>query len=90
MQLCSVHLLNIVLLAVAGGLFGLCGSERADELLIGTRPPPPPLFPSLISLMVSVDVKHHDYRNCRAQQLCESRGGRPGLPSLINQRFLWT
>ena len=37
---------------------------------------------SLISLMVSVDV--------RARQLSESRDGRPGLPSLINLRFLWT
>ena len=26
----------------------------------------------------------------RAQELRESRGGRPGLPSLINLRFLWT
>ena len=26
----------------------------------------------------------------RAQELCESRGGRPGLTSLINLRFLWT
>ena len=26
----------------------------------------------------------------RAQELCESPGGRPGLPSLISQRFLWT
>ena len=26
----------------------------------------------------------------RAQELCESRDGRPGLPSLINLRFLWT
>ena len=25
----------------------------------------------------------------RAQELCESRGGRPGLPSLINLQFLW-
>ena len=24
-----------------------------------------------------------------AQELCESRGGRPGLPSLISLRFLW-
>ena len=37
-------------------------------------PRPLPFFPSLISLMVSVDVKHHVYL------LCESRGGRPGLP----------
>ena len=26
----------------------------------------------------------------RAQELCESRGGRPGLPSLISLRFPWT
>ena len=32
----------------------------------------------------SVGVSH------RVQELCESRGGRPGLPSLINLRFLWT
>ena len=25
-----------------------------------------------------------------AQELCESRGGRPGLPPLISQRFLWS
>ena len=27
---------------------------------------------------------------CRVQGLCESRGGRPGLRSLISLRFLWT
>ena len=44
-------------------------------------------YPSLISLMVSVDIKHHVYfvdvmqhRLNRARELCESRGGRPGLP----------
>ena len=26
----------------------------------------------------------------RARELCESRGGRPGFPSLINLRFRWT
>ena len=26
----------------------------------------------------------------RAQELCKSRGGRPGLPSLISLRFVWT
>ena len=38
--------------------------------------------PSLIVLMVSVDVKQHGRRNSahRAQELCENRGGRPGLP----------
>ena len=37
--------------------------------------------PSLTVLMVSVDVKRHseDDRN-RAQELCERRGGHPGLP----------
>ena len=29
-------------------------------------------------------------RTVRAQELCESRGGRPGLPSLLSPRFLWT
>ena len=35
--------------------------------------------PSLISLMVSVDVKQH-LKKLRAQEVCESRDGRPGLP----------
>ena len=47
-------------------------------------PLPPP--PSLINLTVSVDVKHHVYLlthdPLRAQELCESRGGRAGLPLL--------
>ena len=37
---------------------------------------------SLIVLMVSVDVKQHRTRTklvIRAQELCESRGGRPGI-----------
>ena len=37
-------------------------------------------FPSLIFLMVSVDVKQHRTATFRAQELCDSRGGRPGLP----------
>ena len=52
-------LFNIVTLAVAGGLFGLYGSECLDRLFMGTRFPPLP--PSLISRTVSVDVKHHDH-----------------------------
>ena len=37
--------------------------------------------PSLIVLMVSVDVKQHlNIGHHRAQKLCESRGGRPWLP----------
>ena len=30
------------------------------------------------------------YTENRAQELCESRGGRPGLLSLMSLRFLWT
>ena len=29
-------------------------------------------------------------KSFRAHELCESRGGRPGLLSLISLRFLWT
>ena len=38
------HLLDIVVLAMADGLFGLYGLERRDELLTGTPPLPFPLF----------------------------------------------
>ena len=38
---------------------------------------------------VEEEDKVHE-RGSRAQELCESRGGHPGLPSLINLRFLWT
>ena len=44
-----------------------------------------------MSLMVSVDVKHHVYLSVlllstpvRVQELCESRGGRPGLSVLMS------
>ena len=37
--------------------------------------------PSLTVLMVSVDVKQHlTSLTFKVQELCESRGGRPGLP----------
>ena len=36
--------------------------------------------PSLIILMVSVDVKQRSTWNSDTQELCESRGGRPGVP----------
>ena len=50
---------------------------------------------SLICQMTSEDIKHQLNNNNniewnRAQGLCKSRGGRPGLPSLINLRFLWS
>ena len=34
-------------------------------------------------------LKENTY-DIRAQELCESRGGRPGLPPPISLRFLWT
>ena len=37
-------------------------------------------FPSLIVRTVSVDSKQHRIQRYRAQELHESRGGRPGLP----------
>ena len=38
-------------------------------------------FPSRIVCVVSVDVKQHLKKTqVRAQELCESRGGRSGLP----------
>ena len=33
---------------------------------------------------------YEEEEESRAQELCESRGGHPGLPSLISLRFLWT
>ena len=57
--------------------------QCSDRYIISLSPPPcpfPPFFPSLISLMVSVDVKHHVYlhvlgfaaalRFLRSQLLC--------------------
>ena len=40
------------------------------------------VYSSLVALMVSVDVKQHYKKKTtiRAQELCESRGGRPGAP----------
>ena len=45
-----------------------------------------PGLPILMSLVVSVHVKHHVYLQItlRVQELCESRGGRPGPCVLIN------
>ena len=50
--------------------------------------------PLNLSLSVSSPWKIDNPLSCRflqkAQELCESRGGRLGLPSLISLRFLWT
>ena len=50
---------------------------------------------SSVSLYVHRDrkdykVKGRGAQDGRVQELCESRGGCPGLPSLINLWFLWT
>ena len=50
--------------------------------------------PALISHIVSVEVKHHERRRyegrgnwVRAQELCESRIGRPGIPVINTVMF---
>ena len=43
-----------------------------------------------IALNFNTHTKHTHKHTFRARELCESRGGRPGLPSLINLRFLST
>ena len=58
------RLLNTVVLAMADGLFGLYGSERADELFTSSphpHPHPAPFLPSQISLMFCMEIKRHDY-----------------------------
>ena len=45
--------------------------------------------PSLMVRTVSVDVKQHN--TLRAQELCESRGGRPGLSvRIVRTVSVWT
>ena len=49
---------------------------------VDVLPTPPPLPPTLIVRTVSVDVRNIELTNAeitRAQELCEGRGGRPGL-----------
>ena len=47
------------LLPVPNKLHGFCGPQAPCLLTYTSIPPPPPFSPSLISLVVSVDVKHH-------------------------------
>ena len=70
------------------------GHSGGNSVAIGIYSPSshtsiPPFSPSLISLLVSVDVKHHVYFTLLClqnivQELCESRGGRPGLSVLTS------
>ena len=57
--------------------------------MIGIQSPSsPPPYPPTLSLIVSVDVKHHvyllSYSSRRVQELSESRDGRPGLSVLTS------
>ena len=42
-----------------------------------------------VKLFTEQSIICSGYRGLKAQELCESRGERPGLPSLVI-RFLWT
>ena len=72
------HRLNTsIVLAAVHGLSGLFRAVSAVEPI--TLALFPTLSPSLIGHPASVDVKQHKSCLFRAQELCESRGGRPGL-----------
>ena len=51
---------------------------KAEVVVLGS----PALTVRKKKTMVSVDVKQHSTQALRAQELCESRGSRPGLPVL--------
>ena len=96
------HCLNILLFcwrSTAALVFGLAPVSRFHSSVPFSHS-----SPSLIGLLASVDVLKQQLLSLlslsvraqalyelyeRSQELCESRGGRPGLPSLINLRFLW-
>ena len=74
-------------LPVPNSAYGLCGRKatlncsikelrrcvKVEADVLGS--------PSLIVRAVSVDIKlHMKKKNPRVQEMCESRGGRPGLP----------
>ena len=75
------HRLNTsIVLAAVHGLSGLFRAVSEVEPSLFRPLPPPPLSPSLISHLASVDVKQHGPKNCATASVCESGGGRPGLP----------
>ena len=61
------------------------GSNAASDLRIGIIQ-----YTEFVSI-VQLLIQHTEFVSIvRAQELCESRGGRPGPLSLIYLRFLWT
>ena len=78
------HRLNTsIVLAAVHGLSGLFRAVAAVAPSLCR--PLPTLSPSLIGHLASVDVKQHENRRVPiVQELCESRGGRPGLSVLTS------
>ena len=78
------HRLNTsIVLAAVHGLSGLFRAVSAVEPSLCRLLPT--LSPSLIGHLASVDVKHQEIKKPTksiVQELCESRGGRPG-PSVL-------
>ena len=83
-------------LPVPNSPYGLCGrkttlnsNSRTSKLRSCVKVTVDVLsFPSLIVRTVSVDSKQHRIQRYRAQELHESRGGRPGLPVPDNSHGL--
>ena len=48
------------------------GDSVAIGHSVGTESPPPPFSPSLISLMISVDLKHHVHLLCVSSLVSDS------------------
>ena len=48
------------------------------------------IIPDLIRGSLGIKGSEKGQMLLRDQELCESRDGRPGLPSLISLQFLWT
>ena len=87
----------------APGFYSDCMGTRAKYHLIvhtaprfysdcmGTRAQYTSLFTQLLGSSNWYNtLSRAQWASRAAQELCESRGGRPGLPSLISLRFLWT
>ena len=78
MTLTAAHLIAGVILGGDSVAIGIYSPSFPPPYSIPPPPPPPPFSPSLISLMVSVGVKHNVYLlllALSAQELCELQGG---------------